>query len=111
MEHRQRVALLLGSFTNPTESIKKYFTLTDNAKVFDLNLKGALTTHLVAGGPFEKGVKIKLLRTDDPTTHHYVKDYEMIAVVDLGPFTAPTGLQYANAKIDLIIQGIVYGIR
>lgn len=111
MECKLRAALLLGIFTNATKAPDNYFTFTENTKMFDQNLKGAIKKRLISHGPFTERSKIKLLHFNDPTTYHFVSDYDQVAVMDLGPLDVPKGLEYSNIKIGNIVDSVVSAIR
>lgn len=111
MNRKLRTVLLLGTFTDPSESISSYFSLTKNAKIFDLNLKGALLKQLLSEGPFTSDNKIKLLTFDDPTIYEHTKIYERIAIVNLGPAHVPDGLMNGNIRFENVISAIVFAIK
>lgn len=112
MEHKFRTVLLLGTYTNQaSESLKDYFVLTETAKVLDMNLKGSLISSLIADGPYTDVEKIKVFRFTDPTVLQYVKKYDQIAIVNLGPHCVPEDLQNVGIKIENIFEGIAHAIR
>lgn len=111
MESKLRSALLLGIYTNATKSPDNYFTFTENTKMFDENLKGAITKQLISDGPFKERSKIKIIHFNDPTTYHFVRNYDQVSVMDLGPLDVSKGLEFSNIKIDYIIHTVVSAIR
>ena len=112
MEDNYRAVLLLGVFTgSTTKSPENYFIFTENAKLFDQNLKGAITMYLIADGPFKDGNKIKTLNFNDPTINHFVRNYDQVAVMDLGPLNVPKGLEHSSIKINNIIDSVIFAIR
>ncbi|XP_035214764.1 cytosol aminopeptidase-like [Stegodyphus dumicola] len=110
MNYKGKSVLLLGSYIDTRKS-SKTFVLTENAKLWDISLKGALTTALTECEKSVAEEKVKIFHFEDPLTDEILKGFDRVAVAYLGPLCVPKGVENVDKRIDNLMRGISSALR